>query len=97
MEQAEKAGRTGGAAQPHQLILQERQRLELSGVSDVESFDDAAVAAYTTQGELIISGSGLHISRLDLESGLLSLEGQIDMLQYRESTPKGSFFGRLFR
>ena len=97
MEQTEKTGRTGSTARPHQLILQDRQRLELSGVSDVDSFDDATVTAFTSQGELVVSGSGLHILPLNLESGSLSLEGHIDALQYRESAPKGSFFGRLFR
>ena len=47
--------------------------------------------------ELVVSGSGLHILRLDLESGSFSLEGHIDTLQYRDAAPKGSFFGRLFR
>ncbi len=92
MERTEKS-----STQPHQMILQERQRLEMSGVSDVDSFDDTTVTAYTSQGELVVSGSGLHILRLDLESGSFSLEGHIDTLQYRDAVPKGSFFGRLFR
>lgn len=92
MERTEK-----NAMQPHQLILQDRQRLEMSGVSDVDSFDDTTVTAYTAQGELVVTGAGLHILRLDLESGSFSLEGHIDALQYRETAPKSGFFGRLFR
>ena len=92
MERTEKT-----AAQPQQVIMQELQRLEMSGVSDVDSFDDPPVTAYTAQGERVVTGSGLHILRLDLESGSFSLEGHIDTLQYRDATPKGSFFGRLFR
>ena len=84
-------------ALPHNLIMENRNRLTVSGVSDVDSFDDTTVTAYTAQGELVVTGSGLHILRLDLESGSFSLEGHIDTLQYRDATPKGSFFGRLFR
>ncbi len=82
---------------PHQLILQERQQVELTGVSDVDSFDETTVIAYTTLGELIIRGNGLHIKRLDLECGVLSVEGSICALEYTESRKNGGFFGRLFR
>lgn len=82
---------------PHQLILQDRQQAELTGVSDVDSFDETAVIAYTSLGELIIRGSGLHIKRLDLECGLLSVEGSIRLLEYTDNRKSGGFFGRLFR
>ncbi len=82
---------------PHQLILQERQQAELTGVSDVDSFDETAVIAYTSLGELIIRGTGLHIKRLDLECGVLSVEGNIRALEYTDNRKNGGFFGRLFR
>lgn len=80
----------------HQMILQDRRCLEMTGVSDVDSFDEKTVTAYTAMGELIVSGSDLHIVRLNLENGSLSLEGQIDRLEYR-AMQTGGFFGRLFR
>jgi len=83
-------------AQPHQMILQDRKLLELTGVSDVDSFDENAIIAYTSLGELTVRGRGLHIRRLDLESGALSLEGQVDTLTYSEAARSG-FFGRLLR
>ncbi|MBQ9860113.1 MAG: sporulation protein YabP [Clostridia bacterium] len=82
---------------PHQLILQERHLLEMTGVSDVDSFDENTVTAYTTLGELTIHGKGLHIRQLNLESGSLSVEGQVDSLSYAEAVRGGGFFGRLFR
>lgn len=83
-------------AQPHQMILQDRKQLELTGVSDVDSFDENIIIAYTSLGELTVRGRGLHIRRLDLESGSLSLEGQVDTLTYSE-TARSGFFGRLLR
>ncbi|MBQ1950202.1 MAG: sporulation protein YabP [Clostridia bacterium] len=91
----ERAERTNGL--PHQLIMQERSRLELTGVSDVDSFDDATVTAYTSLGELTVRGRQLHVRQLNLESGSLSVEGQIDALSYTDTAPRGGFFGRLFR
>ena len=92
MEQHNRAG----ASQPHQLILQDRGQLEMTGVTDVDSFDDTTVKAYTALGVLHICGSGLHIRHLDLENGMLSLEGQVDSLAYSQDS-RGGFFRRLFR
>ena len=82
--------------QPHQLILQDRRQLELTGVADVDSFDENTVVAYTSLGELTIRGSGLHIRQMNLESGSMSLEGQVDTLTYSD-IQRGGFFSRLLR
>ena len=83
-------------ANPHQLIMQDRKSLEMTGVSDVESFDDAIVIARTPLGELTIKGRELCVRQLDLESGSLALDGQIDAMTYNDIT-KGGFWGRLLR
>ena len=82
---------------PHQLIMQERRLVEITGVADVDSFDENTVTAYTSLGELTIRGSGLHVRQLNLESGSLSVEGQVDSLTYADTVRHGGFFGRLFR
>ena len=92
MEHTEKAKQTT----PHQMILQNRNLAELSGVSDVDSFDDAVVVAYTELGELTIRGKGLHVRRLNVDGGSLSIEGHIDTLSYSDVT-RGGFFHRLLR
>ena len=83
---------------PHQLILEDRRALTVTGVSDVDSFDETAVVVYTDQGELAVSGEGLHINRLSIETGELTLEGHIRAMTYSENTSRqGGFFSRLFR
>lgn len=89
-------GNKSVVAVPHQLIMQDRHRLELSGITDVDSFDDTSVICVTSLGRLSISGSGLHLHRLDLEGTALSVEGRIDSLNYTE-VRKGGLFGRLLR
>ena len=84
---------------PHSLRLEGREQLVLSGVTAVESFDESLVAAETTKGDLLIRGRGLHVDRLCLDTGELSLSGYVDGLEYREEqAPKtGGFFARLLR
>ncbi len=82
---------------PHQLIMQDRRQVELTGVADVDSFDETTVIVYTSLGELTVRGRGLHVRQLNLEGGSLSLEGQVDSLTYTDTVRGGGFFGRLFR
>ena len=81
---------------PHQLILQERAQLELSGVLEVERFDDCSVSCRTSLGQLVISGNDLNVRRLDMDGTALSITGKIDAIQYSELR-KGGLFGRLLR
>ena len=83
--------------QPHQLIMQDRRQVELTGVADVDSFDENTVIVYTSLGQLTVRGSGLHIQQLNLEGGSLSIEGQVDSLLYADTVKGGGFFSRLFR
>jgi sporulation protein YabP len=89
----------GTVAMPHNLVLEDRRLLTVSGVSDVDSFDENMVTIFTDMGELIVRGSDLHINRLSVEVGELLLEGKISSLTYQDQTPKtaGGFFGKVFR
>ena len=82
----------------HNLILKERKSLNISGVLDVDSFDDNAVVAYTDLGELTIKGSNLHINKINLDSGDLELDGEVYSLEYAEDRPaERGFFSKLLR
>ena len=82
---------------PHTLILEERNRLSVSGVSDVDSFDEEKVTVFTALGQLVVSGTELHIERLSVETGELILEGTIRSLVYHEETRSGGLLTRLFK
>lgn len=86
------------SAMPHNLVLEDRRLLTVSGVSDVDSFDEETVVVFTDLGELTVRGSNLHINRLSVEVGELTVEGNIAALIYSDETPKsGGFFSRVFR
>ncbi|MBQ3044666.1 MAG: sporulation protein YabP [Clostridia bacterium] len=86
------------SAMPHNLVLEDRRLLTVSGVSDVDSFDEETVVVFTDLGELTIRGTNLHINRLSVEVGELTVEGNIAALIYSDEAPKsGGFFSRVFR
>lgn len=87
------------SSMPHSLILDNRKSLSISGVSDVDSFDEQSVVVYTSIGELTIKGKNIHINSLNIESGDLKIDGSIDSLFYSEnnsSVGKG-MFSKLFK
>ena len=59
------------------VILENRQKLSISGVVDVESFNDECVIADTELGILVIKGMDLRINKLDIDSSELGIEGDI--------------------
>ncbi len=80
----------------HKLTLDSRARLSMTGVLEVESFDDTAVVLRTTRGTLIVRGAGLHLQQLSLDGGQVLIDGTVDSLVYEDEAPTGGFFARLF-
>jgi sporulation protein YabP len=81
------------------IILENRKSLTVSGVSDVDSFDEQTVMLYTDLGELTIRGTDLHMNQLNVETGDVSIEGLISSLSYQDEVQRnsGSFVSKLFR
>ena len=80
----------------HHLILEDRERLTVSGVEEVESFDENTIVMDTTQGVLIVRGENLHIEKLSLDGGDLKVEGTVESLTYEEfRRGGGGFLSRL--
>lgn len=80
------------------LSLENRTRLSVTGVENVEGFSETSVALDTNLGRLVIKGEGLHISKLNVDDGGFSLDGKINSFEYlKKPTKHGSFFENLFR
>ena len=82
---------------PHKLTLNERNKLTLSGVTEVVSFDDTAVALHTALGVLEVQGQKLKLKNLSIEGGQMEVTGHISGLFYEEPRQSGGFWGRLFK
>ena len=85
--------------QNHNLILENRKSLSISGLTDVDSFDEKEISLYTQLGELTIQGRELHIDAMSVETGDMTITGDIWAMIYGDRDKKGplSMLGRLFR
>lgn len=68
----------------HEIRLNNREELYLTGVSHVESFDEKEVILETVMGILILKGEELSIKQLNLDEGNVSIDGTVKSLQYAE-------------
>lgn len=81
---------------PHKLTLDARSRLSMSGVTEVESFDENTILLTTTRGPMTVHGQHLHLQQLSLSGGEVLIEGKVDAVLYEDEAPAGGFFARLF-
>ena len=81
----------------HKLTLWERNRLSLSGVDEVVSFDENAVVLHTCMGTLTIQGQGLHLKTLSLEGGQVEVDGEVSSLSYEDPGTNAGWLQRLFQ
>lgn len=82
---------------PHKIALDGRSRLNMTGITEVESFDEGMVVLHTTRGTLVVRGQGLHLQLLSLDGGQVHVDGTVDSLTYEDTQKEaGGFLARLF-
>ena len=79
----------------HHIILENRKKMTVSQVLDVDAFDEETLWANLKEGAVEITGEGLHIEKLDLTEGILVITGRISSFAYVE--PKKRKGGKRFR
>ncbi len=89
----------GQTERNHSILMQMRRELHLSGIIEVERFDESGAVFQTVCGEMTVEGSDIHIGVLDVDRGEVSLTGQIDGIFYAaaEVEKKEGFFKKLLR
>ena len=66
------------------IVLENREKLNISGVLDVLSFDDQIVILETELGLLTVKGENLRINKLSLDTSEVTVDGEINQLAYSE-------------
>lgn len=89
-----------GTVQEHDVIMRSRKLLDITGVKQVESFDNEEFLLETVMGFLAIRGQNLQMKNLDVEKGVVSIKGRVYDISYLDEhqTEKAKgFFSKLFR
>ena len=83
---------SGGA---HSVSMTDRRRVELSGIREVESFDDTGIVLISELGDLTLEGEALKIDSFSVDSGKAAVSGKISALYYTDKAkPKNGWFSR---
>lgn len=87
--------------QKHTILMDERNKISLTGILDVFAFDEENIVTETELGMLTIRGGNLHVNKLNLEKGELEVDGELDSIAYSQpggyDKSKNSIFARLFK
>jgi len=85
----------------HMVSMENRERITMTGIVDVLSFDEEAVVVQIEDGLLLLHGEGLHVGRLNLDEGEVLVDGLVSSLEYVEEgiggKGKHGFLSRLLR
>lgn len=87
-------------AKHHEIRMLNRKTLEITGVGNVESFDNEEFLLVTECGFLAVRGQNLNMKNLSLEQGLVAIEGTVQSLVYLDGAGSGKskgLIGKLFR
>nr|WP_106782171.1 sporulation protein YabP [Lysinibacillus timonensis] len=82
----------------HLVTVRNRKRMDMTSVKEIERFDQEEFYVKTAEGNLLIRGEELKIVHLDVDKGLLTLEGNVRQLQYddEENGLSKGFLHKLF-
>ena len=82
------------------IVIENREKMSISGVTDVLSFDDQVIIVETNLGLLTVKGENLRINKLNIDTSDFSLNGNISSVSYSDGTfdsKQNSFLGKIFK
>ena len=80
----------------HGLTVDNRNRMTVTGVSDVAGFSEEKDDIITTMGKLVVKWKKLNVNTLNTDTGELKLTGEINSLDYSNDRRGGGLFAGLF-
>ena len=80
----------------HSLSVKNRESVEITGVNDVSYFNEEEVSASSDCGSILIKGTHLLVEALDLDNGILTINGRITAIVYSEKNGSKKLLGKLF-
>lgn len=81
---------------PHSIAIEDRHHIRITGVVDVESFQEEEAAISVQNGLLYLVGEGMKLTRLDPDSHTALIDGTLISLEYAsEREQRRGLFSRL--
>lgn len=94
MEKVQSTGNSDG----HKLIMDARKEAKIIGVEKVISFEPDLVYLLTKAGKMKLTGKDMHMTNLDIDKGVLDMNGKVDCICYMTDKEDGTFsLKRLFK
>lgn len=83
----------------HTINVVNRNEIEISGVVEVNSYNEDELDITTDFGNLLVSGSNFNVKKLDVESGVMCVKGTLDSIYYTDNsdTQNKTFLKRFFK
>ena len=85
----------------HNVVIDRRESVAVSGVTEVISFDEETIVCDTEMGVLVVRGGNLHVNRLNLDDGELEVDGEIENIGYEDDMiigkGKNSLLSKIFK
>lgn len=80
------------------IFIEDRNSAKISGVDQVDSFNENNIVLSTIKGGLSIKGEGLNVGKLNIDEGTLNISGMINSITYvsKEGAPR-TFMGKIFK
>lgn len=82
------------------LMLENRNKLNISGIIEVINFNENQILLNTNVGTMIVRGQELKMNKLDVQNGDVVITGKVDSFVYtsdKSKAKKDSIVSRLFR
>lgn len=81
------------------ILVEDRNRVTITGVEQVESFNDNTIILRTVKGGMVIKGEGLNVGKLNLDDGNVKIDGIINGINYvdKDYSQKGNIIGKIFK
>lgn len=85
-------------SKPHSITVNERESITITGVEEVENFDEREIVLFTERGNLVLEGEDFKINTLSVESGDMEISGFLVNLRYSENAKSGGgFWAKIFK
>ncbi|HSH36798.1 sporulation protein YabP [Schnuerera sp.] len=81
------------------ILVEDRNKVTITGVEQVESFNDNTIILRTIKGGMVIKGEGLNVGKLNLDDGNVKIDGNINGISYidKDISQKGNIIGKIFK